>query len=62
MNTILVREVYQLHGTASISVTKEVPLEDIISRFAHEPGIRGVFLMDEEQRFAGIISRAAIMK
>ena len=62
MKTILVKEVYQLHGTASISVTEEVLLEDIISRFAHEPGIRGVFLIDEKQRFAGIVSRTAIMK
>ena len=62
MKTILVKDVYQLHGTASITVTEEIPLEDIIYRFAHEPGIRGVFLIDEEQRFAGMISRLAIMK
>ena len=62
MKTILAKDVYQLHGTASISVTEEVSLEDIIYKFAHEPGIRGVFLIDEEQRFAGIISRTAIMK
>ena len=62
MKTILVKDVYQLHGTASISVTEEMPLEDIIYRFAHEPAIRGAFLIDEEQRFAGIISRLAIIK
>ncbi|OGO23959.1 MAG: hypothetical protein A2144_05665 [Chloroflexi bacterium RBG_16_50_9] len=62
MKTSLVKDVYQLHGTASISVREEIPLEDIISRFANEPGIRGAFLIDKEQRFAGMISRLAIMK
>jgi CBS-domain-containing membrane protein len=59
---ILVKEVYQLHGTASITIAEEIRLEDIIYRFANEPGIRGVFLIDEEQRFTGIVSRMAIMK
>ncbi len=62
MKSILVRDVYQLHGTASITMDEEAPLEDIISRFAHEPAIRGVFLVDGEQRFAGTVSRAAILK
>ena len=62
MKTILVKDVYELHGTASVSVTDDVLLEDIIYRFAHEPGIRGVFLIDEEQRFVGMVSRLAIMK
>jgi CBS domain-containing protein len=62
METILVSDVYKLHGTASIAVTEEISLEDIIYRFAHEPGLRCVFLIDEEQRFAGTISRIAIMK
>ena len=62
METILVKDVYQLHGTASVSVADHVLLEDIIYRFAHEPNIRGVFLVDEAQRFAGMISRLAIMK
>lgn len=62
MKTILVRDVYQLHGTASVSMDEEAALEDIIARFAHEPFIRGVFLVDGEQRFTGVISRAAILK
>ena len=62
MKAIMVNEVYQLHGTASVSITEEASLGDVIYRFAHEPGIRGVFLVDEELRFAGIVSRIAIMK
>jgi CBS domain-containing protein len=62
MKDILVRDVYRLHGTASISMDEETPLEEIISRFAHEPAVRGIFLVDGEQRFAGTVSRAAILK
>jgi predicted transcriptional regulator len=62
MKTILVRDVHRLHGTASICMDEESALEDIISSYAHEPAIRGVFLVDEEQRFAGVLSRAAILK
>jgi CBS domain-containing protein len=62
MNSILVNDVYQLHGTASISISKEELLSDVISRFAYEPGLRGIFLVDSENRFSSIITRIAIMK
>ena len=62
MKTVLVRDVYKLHAAVSISVTEEIPLEDIIYRFAHEPGLRCVLLVDEEQRFAGMVSRISIIK
>ena len=62
MKDISVRDVYKLHGTATIAMDEESALEDIIARFANEPSIRGVFLVDEEQRFAGVISRSAILK
>lgn len=62
MKTILVRDVYKLHGTASVSVTEEIPLEDIIYRFAHELGLCCVFLVDEEQRFVGTVSRISVIK
>ncbi|HEY98372.1 MAG TPA: CBS domain-containing protein [Dehalococcoidia bacterium] len=62
MKRIMVKDVYELHGTATIMVAEDVPLEDIIITFANNPGIRGAFLVDKEKRFAGIISRMAIMK
>ena len=62
MKTIRVEEVYRLHGTATASVPDDVPLEYVISRFAHEPGLRGMFLVDSHQRLAGIITRTDLMK
>lgn len=62
MKTIRVEEVYRLHGTASASLPEDVPLKEVIARFAREPGLRAVFLIDAEQRFAGVVTRIAIMK
>ena len=46
MKTIRAEEVYRLHGTASASLPEDVPLKEVIARFAHEPGLRAVFLID----------------
>jgi CBS-domain-containing membrane protein len=62
VKTILVKDVYQLHGTATASIPEDTSLEHIISRFAHETGLRGVFLIDARQRFSGVITRADLMK
>ena len=62
MKTIRVEEVYRLHGTAMVSVPEDVPLEYVISKLAHEPGLRPVFLVDSRQRFTGVITRANLVK
>lgn len=62
MKMIRVKDVYQLHGTSTDSVPEDTSLEYIISRFAREPGFRGVFLVDSRQRFSGVITRADLMK
>jgi CBS domain-containing protein len=62
VKTILVKDVYQLHGTATDSIPEDASLEHIISRFAHEIGLRGIFLIDARQRFSGVITRPALMK
>jgi CBS domain-containing protein len=62
MEKMKVGEIYQLHDTASAQISREASLEDVIHRFATEPGIRGIFLVDEERRFAGMVSRTAIIK
>ena len=62
MKTILVKDVYQLHGTATDTIPEDTSPEHIISRFAREPGLRGVFLIDARQRFSGVITRADLIK
>ena len=62
MKTIPVSEVYQLHGTATASVPEDTSLEHVISRFAHEAGLRGIFLTDSHQRLTGIVTRSDLTK
>ena len=62
MKKILVEEVYQLAGPASVSVPDDTSLKEIVNRFAHEPGLRAIFLFDSKRRFAGMIRRVDLVK
>ena len=62
MRTIKVEEVYRIHGTASVSMPEDVSLEYVVTRFAREPGVRGIFLIDTSERFIGLITRNDLMK
>ena len=62
VKTVRVEDVYRLHGTASAVVQEDVLLEDLIIKFAQEPNLCGVFLIDAQQRFAGMIARADLLK
>jgi len=62
VKTVRVEDVYRLHGTASAMVQDDVLLEDLIIKFAREPNLCGVFLIDPQQRFAGMIARADLLK
>jgi len=53
MKTILVGEVFRLHGNASIKVSEDASLEFVLAYLGHEQHIRGVFLVDAEQKFKG---------
>ena len=57
MKTIRVEEILRPHGTCalSVSVTESTDLEEVITKFTENPAIHGVFLVDSEQRFQGII-------
>jgi CBS domain-containing protein len=62
MNTIQVGEVYTLHGTASITVSEDVSLEYVIAYLGHEQHIRGVFLVDADKKFKGVITSTDIRR
>ncbi|MGI2336087.1 MAG: CBS domain-containing protein [Dehalogenimonas sp.] len=59
---ILVKDVYLLHGTASVVVDQNTTLERLINIYATNPSVRGVFLVDEDKRFSGMVSHLAIQK
>jgi len=58
----LVAEVYKLHGTASVSIPADSPLEKVISTFVREPSLRGVFLVDSKDRFVGMVTRVDLIR
>jgi hypothetical protein len=62
LRTTPVSEVYRLHGTASAMIPEDSPLETVITRFAGEPGLRGMFLVDSMQRFTGVVTRIDLLK
>jgi CBS domain-containing protein len=62
MNTIQVGEVFRLHGNASISVSEDASVEYVLAYLGHEQHIRGVFLVDADQKFKGIITSSDIRR
>ena len=57
METIRVEEILRPHGTCalSVSVTEITELEEVINKFTENPAIHGIFLVDSNNRFRGII-------
>ena len=62
MKTILVKDVYQLHGTAALIIPENTSLEEVIAKFALESGVQGIFLADSWGRLAGVVTRAELIK
>lgn len=55
MKTLFVEEIFRPHCSCALSVTENTELEETIAKFAENPAIRGIYLLDSEQRFLGII-------
>ena len=55
MKTILVEEILRPHCMCALSVTEDTDLEEVIAKFAENPAIRGIYLVDSKEGFLGII-------
>jgi CBS domain-containing protein len=55
MKTLFVEEIFRPHCSCALSVTENTKLEETIAKFAKNSAIRGIYLLDSEQRFLGII-------
>ncbi|MEQ4487944.1 MAG: CBS domain-containing protein [Dehalococcoides mccartyi] len=60
--TLMVKDVHPIHGTAAVTVDENALLKSVISIYATNPGIKGIFLTDAQNRFTGMVSRLAIQK
>ena len=62
MKSIRVGEVYRIYGTATDTVREDTPLEEVIERFAREPGLRGVFVVNARMQFSGVVTRSDLIR
>ena len=62
MKGILVKEFYRLHGKASTTVPEGAALDYVIALLGHERHLQAVFVVNENQKYAGMVSRFDLMK
>ena len=62
MDKVLVADVYHLHDSAIIKLDANSSLEDAIGMLARNPTMRGIFLVDSKQRFAGMITKVDLLR
>lgn len=62
MKTIQVESVYKLSEPAFLAMPESALLEEVADRFAHEPYVRAIFLIDSRKRFTGMLRRIDLLK
>lgn len=62
MKTIMVKEVYKLHGKASTAVAEKAALDFVVALFGHEPSFQGIFFVDSDKRYTGMITRFDLLQ
>ena len=55
MNNTLVAEVYDLHGSATVSMPADSSLEDVIGNFAREPSPRNIVPVIQSKDLALVV-------
>lgn len=61
MKTIKVADIYKTSDMRALVVPAEMPLADAIARFATDLELRGLFIVDETGRLAGVLSAQDIL-
>jgi len=62
MKQVLIKDVCNLSETAYLAMPETTMLQELANRFAHEHGIRAIFLVDSRQRFTGMVRRIDLLK
>lgn len=58
---LLVKDVYE-YSTLSLIVNEEEKITEIIKHYAEKPSLRGIFVVDKEQKFKGAITRDDLLQ
>jgi CBS domain-containing protein len=62
MKNILVKEVFSLHGNASMLVPEEAGLDYVVALLGHERHLQGAFLVDKDRKLVGMVSRFDLLR
>ena len=46
----------------SITVRSDDPIDQVVANFAKDPGLRGIFVVDKQNRFVGVITRFELLQ
>jgi hypothetical protein len=62
MKSILVEELYRIHGRAKDTVPVNISLEFVVDRFARKQSLRVVCIVDAGKQLSGVLTLAYLMK
>jgi CBS domain-containing protein len=63
MDVVRAADVNRLHGVVtSVIVYENEPLKEVTAKLASNPTIRGIFVVDSQGNFTGVITRVDLMK
>jgi CBS-domain-containing membrane protein len=60
--TVLVKDVFEIAKTLSLIVDEEEQITSIIKHYAEKPSLRGIFVVDKEQRLKGLITHSDLLQ
>lgn len=58
---LLVKDVYE-YSTLSLIVKEDEKITEIIKHYAENPSLRGIFVVDEQEKFKGAITRDDLLQ
>jgi len=61
LRKLTVKDAYRLENEVPIVLGFEDEISEVIDNFAQHGDLRGVFIVDEEQRFSGVITRVDLL-
>lgn len=62
MKTIPIADVCATSAMQALIVQEDMPLADAVNQFATNHALRGIFMVDEEQRLTGVINKRDLLR
>ena len=62
MKTITVQAVFDPARMRPAIISEDEPLENLIIKFTRDPHARGIFLVDSNERFTGVVTQSDLLR